>query len=141
MQDDIASRVSQPRLTKLIDDLATFGASDDGGVNRQALTEPDIEARGFLARHAKSIGCTVSLDSVGNMFSCRAGTEPGAAVATGSHIDTHPAGGKLDGAYGVCAGLEVLAALNDANIATRYPIEVILWANEEGCRFSPGSLA
>jgi beta-ureidopropionase / N-carbamoyl-L-amino-acid hydrolase len=140
MRVDVAPHVSEPRLMKLISDLATLGARPEGGVNRQALTEPDIEARAFLARYATSLGCTVSLDPAGNVFFRRAGSEESAPVATGSHIDTQPEGGKLDGAYGVCAGLEVVAALNDAGVTTRYPIEVIAWANEEGCRFAPGSL-
>jgi N-carbamoyl-L-amino-acid hydrolase len=59
---------------------------------------------------------------------------------TGSHIDTQPIGGMLDGAYGVVGALEVIAALNDAGVRTRRPIEVVIWTNEEGCRFSPGTM-
>ena len=142
----IADHVQGPRLLALIAELATLGARADGGVNRQALTDFDIDARGFLAQRARALGCTVSLDAAGNMFMRRAGVAQGtgvatvAAVATGSHIDTQPAGGKLDGAYGVCAGLEVIAALNDAGLSTLHPVEVVVWANEEGCRFAPGSL-
>jgi beta-ureidopropionase / N-carbamoyl-L-amino-acid hydrolase len=137
---DLAARVSDRRLSALLGKLATFGARAEGGVNRQALTPADVEARAFLAEHAAGLGCTVSLDKIGNLFMRRAGTVADAPVATGSHIDTQPAGGTLDGAYGVCAGLEVIAALNDARISTRHPIEVVAWSNEEGCRFSPGSL-
>jgi len=137
---DVASSVSAPRLLDLIDALAQFGARADGGVDRQALTVADIEARAFLVRHARSLGCTATRDAAGNVFLRRAGTSATAPVATGSHIDTQPAGGKLDGAYGVCAGLEVIAAFNDAALVTQCPVEVVIWANEEGCRFAPGSL-
>lgn len=140
MKVNVASCVSESRLGALIERLATFGARSDGGVNRQALTVADIDARAFLAEHAASIGCSSAYDAAGNMFFRRAGAESSAPVATGSHVDTQPAGGKLDGAYGICAGLEAIAALNDARILTRRPVEVIVWANEEGCRFAPGSL-
>ena len=137
---DVARCISPQRLVHLIDALARFGARADGGVDRQALGAADIEAHVFLVRHAQALGCTVTLDAAGNLFLRRAGTTSGAPVATGSHIDTQPAGGKLDGAYGVCAGLEVIAALNDAGCATRLPFDVVIWSNEEGCRFAPGSL-
>jgi len=137
---ELASHVSQPRLSALLEAMARFGAREDGGVNRQALTEAEVEARRFLAASATSLGCTVALDPAGNMFMRRAGRREGPAVATGSHIDTQPAGGKLDGVYGVCAGLEVVAALNDVGASTESPVEVVVWSNEEGCRFAPGSL-
>ncbi|MGE0800896.1 MAG: hydantoinase/carbamoylase family amidase, partial [Lautropia sp.] len=137
----LAGYVSQPRLVSLIDELARFGALADGGVNRQALTADDIAARRFLAQRAAQLGCTTAIDPAGNVFFRRRGSDGDApAVATGSHIDSQPSGGRLDGAYGVCAGLEVIAALNDAGAVTRWPIEVVIWANEEGCRFAPGSL-
>ena len=61
-------------------------------------------------------------------------------VITGSHLDTQPTGGKFDGVYGVLAGLEVVRALNDDNIETEAPIEVVVWTNEEGARFSPAMI-
>ncbi|MBC8724790.1 M20/M25/M40 family metallo-hydrolase [Paraburkholderia sp. 31.1] len=54
-------------------------------------------------------------------------------------MDTQPAGGRLDGAYGGLAGLEVLRALDPAGIATRHPVEVVAGTNEEGSRFAPGA--
>jgi N-carbamoyl-L-amino-acid hydrolase len=138
--ENLAARVSEHRLSGLLAGLATYGARPEGGVNRQALTSADVDARAFLADHAAALGCRAALDPAGNLFMRRAGTADVAPIVTGSHVDTQPAGGKLDGAYGICAGLEVIAALNDANIETRRPIEVVAWSNEEGCRFSPGSL-
>jgi len=58
-------------------------------------------------------------------------------VAMGSHLDSQPSGGKFDGAYGVMAGLEIVRALNEADVRTRAPIEVAAWTNEEGSRFLP----
>lgn len=136
----ITDHVSGRRLIKLVEQLARFGATDDGGVDRQALTEIEFEARRFLAVTARALGCNAFHDTAGNMFFRREGVESGAPVLTGSHIDTQPSGGKLDGAFGVCAGLEVMAALHDMRALTRRPIEVVIWANEEGCRFAPGSM-
>ncbi|MEJ2132812.1 MAG: Zn-dependent hydrolase, partial [Gammaproteobacteria bacterium] len=58
-------------------------------------------------------------------------------VIAGSHLDTQPTGGKFDGVYGVLAGLEVMRALNDHEIETDAPLEVVVWTNEEGSRFAP----
>ena len=55
----------------------------------------------------------------------------------GSHLDSQPTGGKFDGAYGVLAGLEVVRTLNDLDIDTDAPVEIVAWTNEEGSRFSP----
>ncbi|WP_285176297.1 M20/M25/M40 family metallo-hydrolase, partial [Mycobacterium tuberculosis] len=82
--------------------------------------------------------CSVSVDAIGNIFARRAGRNPALPpVMTGSHIDTQPTGGKFDGCYGVMAGLEVIRTLNDLNIETAAPIEVVVWTNEEGSRFPP----
>lgn len=134
--------VNEARLNAAVAALARFGGRDDGGVTRETLTPIDLDARRYLIDHARSLGCDVSTDDCGNLFFRRAG-RAGAdlpPVLTGSHIDTQPVGGKLDGAYGVVAGLEVIHALNDAGIETLRPIEVVAWTNEEGSRFGPGAM-
>jgi N-carbamoyl-L-amino-acid hydrolase len=105
------------------------------------LTAPDLQARRHMIERARALGCHVSVDACGNLFFRRAGQQADLPpVLTGSHIDTQPIGGKFDGAYGVVAGLEVIQALNDAGIATRRPVEVVAWTNEEGSRFGPGAM-
>ncbi|MEO1694216.1 MAG: Zn-dependent hydrolase, partial [Pseudomonadota bacterium] len=59
----------------------------------------------------------------------------------GSHLDTQPTGGKFDGALGVLAALELVRTLNDLDITTRHPIEIVNWTNEEGSRFAPAMVA
>ncbi len=116
--------------------MAEIGAAAHGGCNRQALTDGDLAARQLLSRWAEAAGCRVRVDAVGNLFVRRSGLEDTLPVVmTGSHLDTQPTGGKFDGVYGVLAGLEVIESLNEAGIATRHPIEVCVWCNEEGCRF------
>ncbi|WP_225031520.1 M20 family metallo-hydrolase [Paraburkholderia sp. XV] len=135
-----AASVDDTRLLASIEALAAFGARSDGGVNRPALSAADLEARRHLVGYAHALGCTVTTDACANLFIHRPGSDAAPPVMTGSHIDTQPSGGKLDGCYGVLAGLECMAALNDAGIRTRRPLEVAIWTNEEGTRFAPGAM-
>lgn len=132
--------VQHDRLQSVIAELAAFGGRSDGGVSRETLTDIDLQARRYLIDLARSRGCSVTIDDCANLFFRRPGTSDLPPVLTGSHADTQPVGGKLDGAYGVLAGLEVIAALNDAGIETLRPVEVVAWTNEEGCRFGPGAM-
>jgi N-carbamoyl-L-amino-acid hydrolase len=133
-----ALAIDRDRLWDSLMELARIGATDKGGVCRLALTDLDRQGRELFVRWAEAAGCTVRVDAVGNIFAHRPGTDPSRpAVATGSHIDTQPTGGKFDGNYGVLAGLEVLRTLNDAGVRTVAPLEVCVWTNEEGSRFVP----
>lgn len=135
-----AGAVDHERVQSRIVELARFGGRTDGGVARETLSSADRAARRFLVEQARALGCDVAVDDCGNLFFRRPGTQALPPVLTGSHADTQPVGGKLDGAYGVVGGLEVIAALNDAGIRTRRPVEVVAWTNEEGCRFGPGAM-
>ena len=131
--------IDPERLWRSLMDLAKVGATPKGGVRRLALTEVDRQGRDLFVHWAREAGLAVRWDAVGNIFARRAGTEAKLPpVVMGSHLDTQPSGGKFDGAYGVMAGLEVLRTLNDRGIATRAPMEVAAWTNEEGSRFAPG---
>ena len=133
-----ALQVDGNRLWQRLMTLARIGATDKGGVCRLALSELDGQARALFIQWATELGCAVRVDAIGNLFARRAGSDDTLpAVATGSHIDTQPTGGKFDGNYGVLAGLEVLHTLNEAGITTRAPMEVCVWTNEEGSRFVP----
>lgn len=138
--DRAAAHVDARRLESSIAELARYGERPDGGVSRQALTDIDNDARRYLIEKAKRLGCELEVDECANLFFRRPGMTSLPPVLTGSHVDTQPVGGKLDGAYGIVAGLEVLEALNDARIQTKRPIEVVVWTNEEGSRFRPGAM-
>jgi len=130
--------INGERLWASLMDLARIGGTPKGGVRRITLTETDREGRDLFVRWARDAGLTVRWDAVGNIFARRPGSDPLAApVVMGSHLDSQPSGGKFDGAYGVMAGLEVVRTLNERRIATRAPIEVASWTNEEGSRFVP----
>lgn len=125
--------------------MGKIGETPAGGSRRLALSREDGEARDLFVRWAGQAGCTITVDRVGNIFARRAGADDSRPpVCIGSHLDTVPTGGKFDGVFGVLAGLEVLRTLNDAEVRTRAALEVIVWTNEEGARYSPvtlGSLA
>ena len=131
-------KVNSSRLWDSLMALAAIGATSKGGVCRLALSDLDRRARDQVCQWFRDTGLAVRVDRLGNIFARREGTKPGApAVATGSHIDTQPSGGKFDGNYGVLAGLEVLRRLEECQIATEHPLEVCIWTNEEGSRFTP----
>lgn len=137
--------VNRDRLWSTLMERGRIGALEHGGCRRTALSEDDRRGRELFISWCRDAGCEVRFDAVGNIHARRPGRDATrAAVATGSHLDTQPHGGKFDGIYGVLAGLEVVRSLNDAGLQTDAPIEVICWTNEEGVRFSPplaGSLA
>ncbi len=120
-------------------ELAQFGRTAKGGVGRAALSASDGQARDCFVRWSRDAGFEIRVDRIGNIFVRRPGQDLNAPpVLTGSHLDTQPLGGKFDGIYGVLAGLEVLRSVEDAGLATRAPLEVVVWTDEEGWRFSPG---
>ena len=135
-------RINPTRLWDSLMDMAKVGPGIAGGNNRQTLTDADSEGRHLFARWCADAGLTMGVDTMGNMFATRPGTDPEALpVYMGSHLDTQPTGGKYDGVLGVLGALEVVRAMNDAGIRTRHPIVVANWTNEEGTRFAPAMLA
>jgi N-carbamoyl-L-amino-acid hydrolase len=135
-------RINPDRLWDTLMDMAKVGPGIAGGNNRQTLTDEDSEGRHLFAGWCAKAGCKMGVDSMGNMFARREGTDPDALpVYVGSHLDTQPTGGKYDGILGVLGGLEVIRSLNDLGIKTKHPIVVTNWTNEEGTRFAPAMLA
>lgn len=131
-------KINPDRLWQSLMDMATVGATDDGGVRRVALTELDMEGRNLFIDWCRDAGLAISMDRVGNIFARRQGVDNSLSpVLIGSHLDSQPSGGRFDGVYGVLVGLEVVRALSDQAIATPAPIEVCVWTNEEGSRFAP----
>lgn len=129
--------INAQRLWSRHMEIAKIGATPKGGNNRQALTDEDIAARKLFISWCEAAGCDIRIDEIGNIFARRQGRIKDAPpVITGSHLDTQPTGGRFDGIFGVLSGLEVVETLNDKNIETDHPLEVVVWCNEEGCRFT-----
>ncbi len=139
--DTVHRAVSEARLWSTLMEMAEFGARDDGGVDRAAFSAEDIASRRHLLDIAAGLALESAVDEIGNLYLRLPGTAPDLpAVATGSHMDSQPLGGRFDGIYGVIAGLEVLRAMRDAGVQAKRSIEVIAWSNEEGGRFQPGAM-
>ncbi|MDR6955350.1 N-carbamoyl-L-amino-acid hydrolase [Ancylobacter sp. 3268] len=133
--------IDADRLWSSLMETARFGGTPDGGIRRLTLTEEDRQVRDWLRAQCEALGCTVTVDALGNMFATRPGGDPDALpIAMGSHLDTQPTGGKFDGVLGVLAGLEVLRTLDAAGYVTRRPLMLVNWTNEEGSRFSPAMI-
>lgn len=133
--------INGARLIERHRDMARIGATGRGGVNRQALSLEDTQARQLLLGWTAARGYHAEIDPIGNLFVRRPGVNPNLSpVMTGSHLDTQPTGGNYDGIFGVLAALEVLETLDDARLETSRSIELIVWMNEEGSRFSPTTM-
>lgn len=104
--------------------LRRFGATGTGVV-RPAFSAPDIAARDWLATRMAEAGLAVQFDAMGNLF----GLAEGRSLLLGSHSDTQPTGGWLDGALGVIAALEVARA---AKLQGGPAISVVSFQDEEG---------
>lgn len=135
-------KINGDRLWDSLMDMAKIGPGIAGGNNRQTLTDEDAEGRALFQSWCEAAGMTMGVDTMGNMFATRAGSDPDALpVYMGSHLDTQPTGGKYDGVLGVLGGLEVVRTMNDLGVKTKHPIVVTNWTNEEGTRFAPAMLA
>ena len=130
-------RIDLDRLLGRLDAFNRIGALPDGGNCRLALSDEDRAGRDLLVRWMHDLGLTVTIDAIGNIFGVRGGRENLPPVMFGSHIDTVGTGGRYDGLYGVLAGLEACQALDDAGRATRRPLALVAFTNEEGSRFAP----
>lgn len=134
--------INPQRLWDSLMETARFGGTAKGGIRRLTLTDEDRQVRDWFKAACEAVGCTVTVDEVGNMFARRPGKrgelQP---IAMGSHLDTQPTGGKFDGVLGVLGALEAMRTLHDMGYETNAPIEIVNWTNEEGSRFAPAMLA
>ncbi|MGH9335999.1 MAG: Zn-dependent hydrolase, partial [Vicinamibacteria bacterium] len=136
-EERFSLRIDGGRLMTRLSELAQKGAREDGGCNRLAFTDSDKEGRDLVTRWMRELGMTVTVDAIGNAVAVRPGIENGPPVMTGSHIDTVRTGGRYDGNLGVLAGLEIIETLNQKDVATRRPVAVAFFSNEEGSRAAP----
>jgi len=126
-------RVNQERIESRIFELAEFGKDENGKGYRVAFTKGDVEGRTWFIAQMKKTGLEVTIDFAGNIIGKRKGKNPTLKpIAFGSHIDMVPDGGNYDGCVGSISALEIMETLNENNIVTNHPLEVIIFSNEEG---------
>ncbi len=134
--------IDRQRLWDQLMETAKFGGTAKGGIRRLTLSDEDRLVRDWFKAQCEALGCTVTVDSVGNMFARRPGRNGDLPpIAMGSHLDTQPTGGKFDGVLGVLGALEALRTMVEMGYETTAPVEVVNWTNEEGSRFAPAMLA
>jgi len=123
------ARIRPDRLLADLDHLRTFGACGNG-VMRSSLSEVDMQSRHWLAQRMRDAGLDACIDGVGNVIGRSA--RPGPALLIGSHSDTQPRGGWLDGAMGVIYGLEIARALAEDAATAHLAVDTVAWVDEEG---------
>lgn len=126
-------KVNEQRIVSRIAELAKNGRDANGHGYRVAYTTGDIDGRAWFMDLMKKAGLEPTIDTAGNIIGKRKGKNPALKpIAFGSHIDMVPDGGNYDGTLGSLAALEVIEILNENNVTTEHPLEVIIFANEEG---------
>lgn len=128
----VVSQTNHARLQQRLSDLAAIGQLSGGGVCRTAYSLEDLAARQKVITAMEQVNMTTTIDAAGNIIGRYSGTQDLPALATGSHIDTVPVGGRYDGTLGVLAGIEAVATLHETGQRLKHPIEVIVFTDEEG---------
>lgn len=125
--------INEERLLKTIEEIGSIGAEPGNGITRLAYSTAYEEAALLLAQRMQEAGLEVRTDGIGNLFGLRKGkNENLPAILIGSHLDTVKNGGLYDGNLGVCAALELVRAMNDNDVCTDHPIEIVAFTAEEG---------
>lgn len=125
-------KVNLDRLKNNIINVGEIGKDEDGGITRLAFSDEYNQAVDLVVKLFTEQNLQVTVDGVGNVIGRREGKSDLPSIMIGSHIDTVKNGGLLDGNLGVMAGLECVSILNDNNIITNHPIEIIGFNAEEG---------
>ncbi|BCW05995.1 M20 family metallo-hydrolase [Arthrobacter sp. NtRootA1] len=124
--------------------MSAFGATENGGVDRQAATIPDGEQRRWLAGLLEEHGFTVKFDHAGNQWGLYEAVPGAPFVVVGSHMDSQPTAGRYDGAYGVLAAahaaFRLVARWEAGATAPKFNLAIVNWFNEEGSRFKPSMM-
>lgn len=129
-------KIDIERIRRHVDTLAGFTATPGKGSTRLSYSREFRQACDYVATYARRIGLAVREDAVGNLrVRLQGGDANAPAIVVGSHLDTVPHGGDLDGALGVVCGLEVLDVLTAQDRSPVRSIELIGFVEEEGTSF------
>ena len=135
-------KVEKDRIIDLFENLKKFGVNENQGNDRVAYSDFEIQARDYISNKLKKTGAKVYTDFAGNLIAHynpnKSKLKP---ILFGSHIDAVPNGGHYDGTAGVIHAIEVLQTVYSKNISLNHPLEVIVFANEEGGLFGSKALA
>ncbi len=124
------------RIARDIEIINSFTETPGMGITRFTFTEPYMQARAHVAGELRKIGARVETTPGGNLCGRLEGNAKGLpSVMTGSHIDSVLHGGRFDGVAGVVAAVEVARVMVEEKVPHRHPVDVAVFAEEEGSRF------
>lgn len=124
--------INSQRLQQDIEALAAIGRQADHGLYRMAFSDGDMAGRAWFKQRIEEAGLDFYQDGAANLHGRLNWDGKTPSVMTGSHLDTVPGAGHLDGALGVLVGLECLRCIKEQNLPLRYPLEVVSFTDEEG---------
>lgn len=124
--------INAERLKNRIEQLAAIGRQQDYGIYRMAFSEGDIQGREWFGHEVRQAGLDLYTDGAANLHARLNWRDDVPSVMSGSHLDTVPGAGHLDGALGVLVALECLQCLKEQAVQTRYPLEAVAFTDEEG---------
>ena len=135
-------KVEKDRIIDLFENLKKFGVNENQGNDRVAYSDFEIQARDYISNKLKKTGAKVYTDFAGNLIAhYNPNNSKLKPILFGSHVDAVPNGGHYDGTAGVINAIEVLQTVYSKNISLNHPLEVIVFANEEGGLFGSKALA
>ena len=133
--------ISVKKVEKMIEELGQYGKTPNNGVTRITYSKEYYEASQYLRQYMESIGLEIHEDSVGNLFGTYKGKDSSLPkILTGSHLDSVPDGGRIDGALGIACSLEVMRSWKEEGYIPNRDVQVIATIEEEGCTFGLGCM-
>lgn len=133
MTENPKPSINLERLRQNLFDLSQIGKNEeDRGLYRTAFSDADMEARRWLMGKLQAAGFPVKMDGAGNVISTLKGRKDGPRLVVGSHTDTVPKGGALDGSLGVLCALECMQVMKENGIQPEQDVELVAFSDEEG---------
>jgi allantoate deiminase len=134
-------RIRKERIQKDLEAINAFNATPGKGVTRYTFSKEYQGALSYVVEELRQFGVKSSFVLGGNLLGRLAGSESsGPSVMMGSHLDTVAEGGCFDGTAGIAAALEAARAIREEQLPHRLPIDLVVFAEEEGGRFGWGLL-
>ena len=124
--------VNAERLRSDINELAQIGRHADQGLFRMAFSKGDLQGREWFRQRVADAGLEFYQDGAANLCARLEWNDRIPSVMAGSHLDTVPGAGHLDGALGVVCALEALRVLRESGIELKRPLEAVSFSDEEG---------
>lgn len=129
------------KATDLLSETEGIGRDPGSkGYLRSSWTEAELEMRGWFKHQANQRALAVETDGNGNLWAYRGDPSQGGVIATGSHLDSVPNGGRFDGPLGVASAFSALDLLDQRGVELQRPVAVVAFVEEEGARFGVACL-